>query len=81
MFSYTLLFKYKYDYEENDGEAEMSFVNENNTTNSTIGRGKYSKYISKLKISANEIILLIWIFALIAEEVRQVNETVYIEEK
>jgi predicted Na+-dependent transporter len=72
LFSYTLLFEYKYDYPENEAiPLEESF--KSNASNGTVIATKgFTKIISKLKITGYEVILLIWILSLLAEEARQV---------
>ena len=72
LFSYTLLFEYKYEYIE---VVETVEDNSNATNGTIMKRAGFIKVMSKLKISFYEILLLIWILSLIAEEFRQVFAT------
>jgi hypothetical protein len=61
LFSYTLLFQFKYI----DGEA--IHLNQSNNSDSEVFEKEINHFLSVF-----DIILLIWVTALIAEEIRQV---------
>ena len=62
LFSYTVLFEFKYE-----------FIETMNATNRTsVSMGGFQIINSKIKISFYEIILSFWIISFIVEELRQV---------
>lgn len=65
LFSYTMLFKFKY--------VSNSGINEKNTTKNNETDEQSDITIGKSIISWQEIILFIWIFTLSIEEIRQVS--------
>ena len=65
LFSYTILFEFKYNIDDN-AEPSLNVTLASNRTNKTA-------FVSNFNVTICESVLLIWVIALISEEFRQVG--------